>query len=150
VLAHELCHYRHRDHIWALLRGLCLVLYWWNPLVWLAAVFSRIDGELACDEGAVSRLGDTERAAYGHTLLDLAVLKQGPESLLRTATSIGAGKREMKSRIYALTKKRLPPKPNSFLTRSDFQIKKTAIRVSFQADKNSVLQLSGRCVCTRR
>ena len=49
-----------------------------------------------------------------------------------------------------VTKKRLPPKPNSFLTRSDFQIKKTAIRDSFQADKNSVLQSSGRCVCTRR
>lgn len=47
-------------------------------------------------------------------------------------------------------KKRLSPKPNSFLTRSDFQIKKTAIRVSFQADKNSVLQSSERCVCTRR
>ena len=40
----------------------------------------------------------------------------------------------------SVTKKRLSPKPNSFLTRSDFQIKKTAIRVSFQADKNSVLQ----------
>lgn len=107
VLAHELCHYRHGDHLWSLLRGLCLVLYWWNPLVWLAAVISRIDGELACDEGAVARLGEDARAAYGHTLLDMSLLRQGPESLLRASTSIGAGKREMRRRIAALAAKRV-------------------------------------------
>ena len=40
-LAHELTHYRHGDHIWAALRGLCLALHWYNPLVWAAAALSR-------------------------------------------------------------------------------------------------------------
>jgi beta-lactamase regulating signal transducer with metallopeptidase domain len=106
ILAHELCHHAHGDHIWTLLRCICLTVYWWNPLVWLAAVLSRTDCELACDEGAVAKLGEAERTAYGHTLLDMAIVRQGLGTLLRAGTSIGAGKREMQSRISALTTKR--------------------------------------------
>ena len=92
-LAHELTHCRHRDHIWAALRGLCLALHWYNPLVWLAAVLSQRDGELCCDEATVKELGETERAAYGRTLL--AVTCQGHGNPLLTATSMtGSGIRE--------------------------------------------------------
>lgn len=92
-LAHELTHFRHRDHIWAALRGLCLALHWYNPLVWLAAVLSQRDGELCCDEATVKELGETERAAYGRTLL--AVTCQGHGNPLLTATSMtGSGIRE--------------------------------------------------------
>ena len=49
VLAHELTHYAHRDHLWSLLRCLALALHWYNPLVWLAVGMSKGDGELACD-----------------------------------------------------------------------------------------------------
>ena len=38
---HEYTHYLHRDHIWAVLRGVCLALHWFNPLVWWAAALSR-------------------------------------------------------------------------------------------------------------
>ena len=43
VLTHELCHWRQKDHIWAAARTLCLILYWFDPLVWLAAAASRED-----------------------------------------------------------------------------------------------------------
>lgn len=78
VLAHELTHYNHRDHLWSVLRGIALAAHWWNPLVWLAVVCSRRDGELACDAGAIKRLGDGERAAYGETLLTLVTAKASP------------------------------------------------------------------------
>lgn len=71
---HELTHYRHGDHIWALLRCLCLVLHWYNPLVWLAAALSRRDAELACDEATIRRLGEAERAAYALVILILAAV----------------------------------------------------------------------------
>ena len=71
VLAHEQTHARHLDPLWSLLRGVCLTVYWFNPLVWLAAVLSREDCELACDEGTLRALGADERAAYGKTLLTL-------------------------------------------------------------------------------
>ena len=34
VLEHEMTHYRHGDYIWALIRVVCLVVHWYNPLVW--------------------------------------------------------------------------------------------------------------------
>ena len=55
VMTHELTHYAHRDHIWSMVRCLCLCLHWFNPLVWIAAWCSRRDCELACDEGAMAR-----------------------------------------------------------------------------------------------
>ena len=39
ALAHEQTHYRHGDNLWAVLRGVCLALHWYNPLVWWAAGF---------------------------------------------------------------------------------------------------------------
>lgn len=100
-LAHELTHYRHGDQFWAALRGLCLALHWYNPLVWLAAALSRQDGELCCDEATVKRLGEGERASYGRTLL--AVTGQGRDDPLLTATSMtGSG---IKERIVLLAKR---------------------------------------------
>ena len=101
-LAHELTHFRHRDHLWAALRGLCLALHWYNPLVWLAAGLSRRDGELCCDEATVKRLGEAERAAYGRTLL--AVTCQGRADPLLTATSMTGGK-GIQERIVLLAKR---------------------------------------------
>ncbi len=96
VLAHELTHYNHRDHLWSVLRGAALAVHWWNPLVWLC---SRRDGELACDEGALKRLGEGERAAYGDTLLALVTAKSKPADLLSFATTMTGGKRSLKERI---------------------------------------------------
>ena len=101
-LAHELTHYRHGDHIWAVLRGASLALHWYNPLVWLAAVLSRRDGELCCDEAVVKRLGERERAAYGRTLL--AVTCRGPAGPLLIATSMTGG-RDIRQRIVLLAKR---------------------------------------------
>ena len=104
VLAHELTHYGHLDHVWSVLRGAALAVHWWNPLVWLAVVCSRRDGELACDEGALKRLGDGERAAYGETLLALVTAKSRPGDLLCFATTMTGGKRSLKERIQRIAR----------------------------------------------
>ncbi|MBD5154104.1 MAG: hypothetical protein HDT15_03245 [Oscillibacter sp.] len=102
VLAHELTHYNHRDHLWSVLRGAALAVHWWNPMVWLAVVCSRRDGELACDEGALKKLGDSERTAYGETLLTLVTAKARPTDLLSFATTMTGGKRSLKERIQRI------------------------------------------------
>ena len=99
VLAHEYTHFRQGDHIWSLLRCAALAVHWWNPLVWLAVGLSRRDGELACDEGALKRLGDGERAAYGGTLLSLVPARPGPGDLFRCATTMTGDKKSLKERI---------------------------------------------------
>lgn len=103
AVAHETTHFRHGDHVWALLRAMCLALHWWNPLVWWAAKLSRQDGELACDEATIRALGETERAAYGRTLIRMAC-SRGVSPLL-TATAMDGGKTSLHERIVLLAKK---------------------------------------------
>lgn len=103
TVAHETTHFRHGDHVWALLRAVCLALHWWNPLVWWAAKLSRQDGELACDEATIRTLGEGERAAYGRTLIRMAC-GRGASPLL-TATTMDGGKTSLHERIVLLAKK---------------------------------------------
>ncbi|MBR6521363.1 MAG: M56 family metallopeptidase, partial [Oscillospiraceae bacterium] len=102
VIAHEAAHARHGDHIWAVLRGACLAIRWYDPLVWLAAALSRQDAELACDEGALKTLGESERSSYGSTLIALAT---GHSSLMLTATTMSGGKRNLKERVKLIAQK---------------------------------------------
>lgn len=106
VLAHEQTHARHLDPLWSLLRGLCLTVYWFDPLVWLAAVLSREDGELACDEGTLRMLGADERTAYGKALLSLVPVCAKPQNPLLGATTMTGGKRSLKERVTRIAENR--------------------------------------------
>ena len=99
IIAHELTHYRHGDMIWALLRSVCLVVWWFNPLVWLAAALSRQDCELACDEGTIKVLGEDARFDYGRTLVGMAMVGARPSDLLCGATTMTTGKKSLKERV---------------------------------------------------
>ena len=104
VLSHEETHYRHGDHIWAVLRGVCLALHWYHPLVWLAAALSRRDAELACDEGTLRRIGEEQRTAYGETLISLTCSHKKGELLL-TATTMTGSKKSLRERITLIAKR---------------------------------------------
>ena len=106
VLAHEQTHARHLDPLWSLLRGVCLTVYWFDPLVWLAAVLSREDCELACDEGTLRALGADERTAYGKALLTLVPVCDKPQNPLLGATTMTSGKRGLKERITRIAENR--------------------------------------------
>ena len=102
VLAHELTHYGHGDHIWALLRCVAVTVHWYNPLVWAAAFASQKDGELACDEGALKKLGDGERTGYARTLLDMTCV--GYKGVLTAATSMTGSESDLKTRVLRIVK----------------------------------------------
>ena len=106
VIAHESAHARHGDPLWALLRGVCLTVWWFNPLVWVASAVSRADGELACDEAALAALGPTERLPYGKTLLALIPVGRSPGDPMLSATTMTAGKRRLKDRITRIAEHR--------------------------------------------
>lgn len=99
VLLHELTHYRRGDHLWALLRAMLLCVWWWHPLAWLAAAYSRLDAEAACDERVIRDMTLAQRQSYGMSLIELMrqTGPQGPRPGIGTAMS--AGKRHMKERI---------------------------------------------------
>jgi TonB family protein len=70
VLAHELLHVRRADYgLWMLARLACAV-YWFHPLVWLAAARLRREAEQACDNGVLG-LG-AAAPAYAEHLVSLA------------------------------------------------------------------------------
>lgn len=111
VLAHELTHRRHGDHVWAVLRGAALALHWYNPLVWLSAALSKRDGELACDEGALRHADGPTRAAYGRALIRLVTTRPALTDLLCCATTMTAGKSGLKERITMIARR-----PRTLLT----------------------------------
>ena len=105
VLAHEQTHYRHLDHIWAILRCLCLAIHWYNPLVWIAVKISRTDSELACDEGTLRFLGSENRESYGRTLIEMSRGKPSMQDYLLTATTMTGDKKSLYQRIRAIAQK---------------------------------------------
>lgn len=105
VIAHELSHYRERDHIWSVLRCLCLVLHWYNPLVWWAAVLSKRDAELSCDERTIRALGEEQRTAYGRTLIGMTCVQRDPKALMLTATTMLGTQKALKERIKLIAQK---------------------------------------------
>ena len=115
VLSHELTHFRHRDHIWSLLRCLALALHWYNPLVWAAVILSKRDGELACDEGTIAQLGEGERIPYGRTLIGLVARRSGAGGLLSCSTTMTGGKKTVQRRIAQLVKQLETKKTALFL-----------------------------------
>lgn len=108
ILAHEYMHVKHKDNIWALLRTICLGLYWFNPFVWIAAHYSKQDAELACDEAVLNGCTDEERYNYGNMLLDTG-RKQWQKGLC-IATPLYSNKKNLKERIIMVTQKRNPKK----------------------------------------
>lgn len=104
VIAHELTHYRQKDHVWSFVRVFCLCIHWFNPLVWMSAVLSRRDSELACDEGTLRRIGPENRVEYGRTLIDMMASPSKPSDLFCCATTMTGGNEEMKERIKRITK----------------------------------------------
>lgn len=105
MLTHEYCHYRQGDLFWSFVRCICVICYWWNPLVWVGAYLSRQDCELACDEAALKRLGETERISYGRTLLELVPVKARAGDYFSAATTMTGGGKNMKKRITKIAHK---------------------------------------------
>lgn len=96
ILRHELTHLRHLDFLWSLCRTAAVIAYWWNPFIWLAAICSKRDAELACDEAVAAGLSDAQRLVYAR-----AILAQAP----RKAAALSLAGPPVKERILFLTKK---------------------------------------------
>jgi len=141
VLAHEMSHLRHGDHIWASLRCAALALHWYNPLVWLAASLSRRDGELFADAGALKSLGDEERENYGATLIELSVRHEPRAPLLCTATTMTGGKRALRERVGMIASR---PRMTAAVVAAVLLITSAAVGCSFWgADRTGSSGLNG-------
>ena len=103
ILSHEICHMKARDLFWAKLRLLFVAVYWFNPLVWIAAFLSKEDCEMACDERTVALL-KMRKSSYGKILLNevnTAILKTKDE-IFCVATTMVSNANGLRVRIEHL------------------------------------------------
>lgn len=108
IVRHEAMHQRGGDDLWNLLRVLCVTLYWFHPLVWVAAFVSKIDCEYACDERTMCHMTKDEKILYGKTLLELTTKESFHKKQGFASFVLGNGK--LRERIKRITAKEIKGK----------------------------------------
>jgi uncharacterized protein (TIGR03435 family) len=106
VLAHEVCHVRRRDNLFATIHMIAETIFWFHPLIWWIGARLVEERERACDE-EVLRLGN-EPDTYADAILN--VCKLYVESPLACASGVsGAG---IRGRVEAIMLNRRLPELN--------------------------------------
>lgn len=107
ILLHELIHVRRRDLWFNLPQAVAQVLWWWNPVVWLANARIRILREQAVDEQVMlSRRGDP--AGYPAALLEVARHCGARPALALGFVGILESRSALRSRVERLLQAPLP------------------------------------------
>jgi len=98
VLLHELAHVRRRDLITHLLGQLVCSVYWFHPLVWVAARRLRVESERACDDLVLD--AGVRPSSYAADLLDIV---RGAGRLRAPAVALPLAQRsEFEGRLLAI------------------------------------------------
>ncbi len=111
VLLHELAHIRRRDSLVEILACITLVLYWFNPLVWLTVRQMRVERERACDNAVLN--AGAKPSSYATQLMAVAAdLGAFRRPLWQTAAiSEGSGLKDRLLCILDPKIKRMPIRP---------------------------------------
>ncbi len=107
VLAHELCHVRRRDNLFAAIQMIAEALFWFHPLVWWIGARLVEERERACDEDVLT-LGNEPRV-YADAILN--VCKLYAESPLAFVAGVTGS--DIRARIEAIMTNRIGVTLNS-------------------------------------
>jgi uncharacterized protein (TIGR03435 family) len=106
VIAHELCHVRHRDNLCAAIHMFVETVFWFHPLVWWIGKRMVAERERACDEEVLRLYGDP--LAYAEGILN--VCKLYVESPLTCVSGVTGS--NLKRRIEAIMLHRMSHRLN--------------------------------------
>jgi beta-lactamase regulating signal transducer with metallopeptidase domain len=110
LVAHELAHYRRRDHWVRAIEFVTLGLYWWNPVAWHARRRLREAEEECCDAWVVAALPGAGRT-YATALVDtLEFLADEPRATPLAASGLG-GVSDLKRRLTMIMRGTTPRAP---------------------------------------
>jgi uncharacterized protein (TIGR03435 family) len=96
ILAHELCHIRRRDNLFATIHMLVEAVFWFHPLVWWLGARLGEERERACDEEVVRMGGEPQ--VYAESILK--VVEFYLASPVACAAGVTGG--ELKKRIEGI------------------------------------------------
>lgn len=108
VLKHELAHLKRRDYLWKPLGFMILSIYWFQPFCLIAYILFCRDMEYACDEKAMGKEGENERADYCEALLTCSMSRARI-----AACPVAFGENGVKARVKNLLHYK---KPTFFIT----------------------------------
>jgi hypothetical protein len=89
ILVHERAHLMRRDHIIALLSDVATIVYWLNPLAWVAAMSLDRERERACDDEVLQ--AGVKPSVYAAALLHIAQDLPRPQPIAGALTMAGGG-----------------------------------------------------------
>ena len=102
VLEHENIHRKHHDHLWNMSALIIAIVFWFNPLVWLALKSFRINQELACDHAVLKDKTDNEKLTYAKALVQCAEHGSNAQHFTRGLYPTFGEKRTMIKRLNAI------------------------------------------------
>ncbi|MEK3856273.1 BlaR1 family beta-lactam sensor/signal transducer [Cytobacillus sp. FSL H8-0458] len=98
IFLHELTHYKNKDIAVNYLMVILQILYWFNPLVWIAFRRMRLDREIACDAAVLSSLDEQAYMEYGNSIIHFAH-KSSRAVTVDLANHLNGSKKQIKTRI---------------------------------------------------
>ncbi len=108
VLTHELAHLRRGDQWVSRLELVAGLIWWWNPIYWLARARISAEAELACDAWVVWAL-PKDRVAYAEVLFDVcALLSLSPSRPAAPALGIAGSGRFFERRLTLILHNHVP------------------------------------------
>ncbi|MEJ9232826.1 BlaR1 family beta-lactam sensor/signal transducer [Peribacillus butanolivorans] len=102
IFLHELSHYKNKDLLTNYVILFYQIIYWFNPLVWLAFREMRLDREIACDASVLQLLDDHSFSEYGNTIINFLDLSKR-SSKLQMVTHLNGSKLQIKKRIERIS-----------------------------------------------
>lgn len=82
ILKHEQYHIQRKDYLVKIFAYFLVVVYWFQPLVWIAFYFMCQDMEMSCDEKVIASFGNEIKQGYSMLLLSFASPKRIPTGSL--------------------------------------------------------------------
>lgn len=94
IIAHERCHIKYGHPVILLLAEWIRILFWINPLVWIACRKLRFDLEMFCDEYTTKKFSMPEKKMYALLLVQMAFAGK-----MTNVVSFSSGASVLKNRI---------------------------------------------------
>ncbi len=134
AMSHEEAHIARRDWAWQMFAQAMTAIFWFHPLVWLAASRLRREADLAADNAVMDAGADA--ATYAAQLLEVARMFQGP----RYATGVNMVRTPaIEGRIQSILNPALRRKPAGLVARLAIAIGTVALLAPLAAFQSEQL-----------